>query len=103
MVSIVRLGPSSKLKPEGKGVDQSRTPNSRSTTTHHKRFYQFQDTHAVESEILVLAKKSIAMKKTHPPNQQSYFWSKSKYKPNVEVPRLVFAVMMIWFSTKGSL
>jgi hypothetical protein len=40
-----------KLKPEGKGLDQSRTLNSHSTTTTlHRLVYQFQDTHTVQSQ-----------------------------------------------------
>jgi hypothetical protein len=56
---------------EPKGLDQSRTLNSHITThpppppTTNKLFYQFQDTHPVENQyiILLLANNSIAMKK----------------------------------------
>ena len=45
-----------KLKPEGKGLDQSRTLNSYSTTTthHHKPFYKIQDTQAVHSQYITI-------------------------------------------------
>ena len=47
------IGPT-KLKFEGKGLDQSRTLNLHSTNTHQKLVYQFQDIHAVESQYIIL-------------------------------------------------
>ena len=73
---FVRLGPSPKLKLEPKGLDQSRTLNSHNTTT--KLFHRFKDTYKVENQhiVLLLAKNSIAMKKspTLKKQQTYYFW-----------------------------
>ena len=55
IIHFVRLGPSPKLKLQLKGLDQRRTLNSPPPPTTNIRFFQFQDTHSVENQSIILS------------------------------------------------